>query len=186
MREAVQASPEKPVLVDRFLAEENAAAQYRRRLQSEHGLDAVSGLWGRALSDLVVAGHDVDSIATGLQRVHVEPVLTAHPTEAKRRTTLETQRRIFLLTLDLHRHKLNQEEQQDRLGEILQFRWNDFKQVLDFIEDRLDLIALPQGVDLPGHFGEVFVRIDTRCIHLQLLSSCCLCKGMFRSSFRLV
>ncbi len=54
-----------------------------------------------------------------LDRLQYLPVFTAHPTEAKRRTTLETQRRIFLLMLDWRRSVLNEEEQQDRMAEIL-------------------------------------------------------------------
>jgi phosphoenolpyruvate carboxylase len=94
-----------------ILAEENAAAQHRRRLQSEHGLDAVSGLWGRVLSDLVAAGHDTDAIADGLSRVHVEPVLTAHPTEAKRATVLEQHRALYLLLVARENQMWTPEEQ---------------------------------------------------------------------------
>ncbi|MDJ0961701.1 MAG: phosphoenolpyruvate carboxylase [Acidimicrobiia bacterium] len=78
------------------LAEENASAQHRRRTQAEHGLDAVSGLWGRILSDLVAAGHDAPTIASGIAQTVVEPVLTAHPTEAKRATVLEQHRALYL------------------------------------------------------------------------------------------
>lgn len=78
------------------LAEENASAQHRRRLQNEQGLDSVSGLWGRMLANLEAAGHDAPAIARSLAGVRVEPVLTAHPTEAKRATVLEHYRTIYL------------------------------------------------------------------------------------------
>ena len=78
------------------LAEENASAQHRRRLQDEHGMGAVSGLWGRMLHDLAAAGHDAPAIASALAGLQVEPVLTAHPTEAKRATVLEQHRTIYL------------------------------------------------------------------------------------------
>lgn len=47
------------------------------------------------------------------------PVFTAHPTEARRQTLSEIFRRIFLLTHHLHRLRLNAEEREDRLQEIL-------------------------------------------------------------------
>ena len=78
------------------LAEENASAQHRRRLQDEYGLVSVSGLWGRMLADLKAAGHDGPAIAQGLAGIAVEPVLTAHPTEAERATVLEQHRTIYL------------------------------------------------------------------------------------------
>ena len=79
------------------LAEENAAAQHRRQLQTDEGLVALSGSWGRVLSDLVASGHTPGEIADRLGTVGVEPVLTAHPTEAKRATVLEQHRELYLL-----------------------------------------------------------------------------------------
>ncbi|MCP3975543.1 MAG: phosphoenolpyruvate carboxylase, partial [bacterium] len=78
------------------LAEENASAQHRRRLEDESGLDSVSGYWGRILAGLRAAGHEGPAIAQALGDIEVEPVLTAHPTEAKRATVLEQHRNIYL------------------------------------------------------------------------------------------
>ena len=81
----------------RSLADENAQAQFRRRQQTDHGLGAVSGLWGRVLGDVVAAGREGPEIADALAEVRVEPVPTAHPTEAKRATVLEQHRELYLL-----------------------------------------------------------------------------------------
>ncbi len=78
------------------LAEENASAQHRTRLEDEAGMDSVSGYWGRILADLQAAGHEGPAIAKALAGIEVEPVLTAHPTEAKRATVLEQHRSIYL------------------------------------------------------------------------------------------
>ncbi len=100
------------------IAEEVSAFLARRGMVSAGGR-----LWLGSFDDtLRQFGADAvgpQQIQALLDRLSYLPVFTAHPTEAKRRTILETQRRIFLLTLDLHRHKLNEEEQQDRLGELL-------------------------------------------------------------------
>lgn len=91
----------------------------QRRTQISAGGRLWRGSFDHTLRQFAEEGIDGAQLQALFDRLRYLPVFTAHPTEAKRRTTLETQRRIFLLLLDLHRHKLNDEEYQDRLGEIL-------------------------------------------------------------------
>jgi phosphoenolpyruvate carboxylase len=79
------------------MAEENAAAQHRRTMESRHGLAHETALWGQALREAREAGVTGAEVADVLARVRVEPVLTAHPTEAKRATVLEHHRALYLL-----------------------------------------------------------------------------------------
>ncbi|MCS7080307.1 MAG: phosphoenolpyruvate carboxylase [Chloracidobacterium sp.] len=83
------------------MAEENAAAQNRRALEASAGCAAEPGLWGAALRRAQTLGEDAAAIAARLPTIHVEPVLTAHPTEAKRATVLEHHRRLYLLLVKL-------------------------------------------------------------------------------------
>ncbi|MFM2382022.1 MAG: hypothetical protein RL515_9 [Verrucomicrobiota bacterium] len=79
------------------MVEENASAQSKRLREDKHGLASDPGSWGRALRALVDAGLTDKQIAKRLNRMRVEPVLTAHPTEAKRATVLEIHREIYKL-----------------------------------------------------------------------------------------
>jgi phosphoenolpyruvate carboxylase len=100
------------------IAEEVHGFLQRRSLVSAGGR-LWRGSFDHTLRQFAEEGISATQLQKLFDRLAYLPVLTAHPTEAKRRTTLETQRRILLLLLDLHRHKLNQEEQQDLLGRIL-------------------------------------------------------------------
>jgi len=79
------------------MVEENSAAQFRRKIETERGFSEISGLWGDKLSDLVKKGFTAEQISGIFPEIHVEPVLTAHPTEAKRATILEQHRELYLL-----------------------------------------------------------------------------------------
>jgi phosphoenolpyruvate carboxylase len=79
------------------MVEENAAVQLRRQAERDGALADISGLWEHHLSRLRDRGLSQEEIAETLDEVRVEPVLTAHPTEAKRATVLEHHRRIYLL-----------------------------------------------------------------------------------------
>ncbi len=79
------------------LIEENVSAQVRRMREKIAGPAAEPGLWGANLLRLAGAGLSAEEIAAGLAGIVVEPVLTAHPTEAKRATALEQHRRLFRL-----------------------------------------------------------------------------------------
>ncbi len=79
------------------LIEENVSAHVRREREKVAGVAAEPGLWGANLVRLQQAGLSATEIAAGLGRIVVEPVLTAHPTEAKRPTALEQHRRLFHL-----------------------------------------------------------------------------------------
>jgi phosphoenolpyruvate carboxylase len=79
------------------MVEENGAAQYRRKLEIEKGIKYINGLWGEKLDDLLQKGFNEEQIASILPSIHMEPVLTAHPTEAKRATVLEQHRELYLL-----------------------------------------------------------------------------------------
>ncbi len=79
------------------MVEENASVQMRRQIETEGGLVEVSGLWQQNLHRLQEMGLTDQQIAEDVAQVRVEPVLTAHPTEAKRATVLEHHRRLYLL-----------------------------------------------------------------------------------------
>jgi len=79
------------------MAEENAAASMRALREASEGLAAERGLWGDQLGRLKQAGLTPEGIAAVLGSVCVEPVLTAHPTEAKRLAVLEQHRVLFQL-----------------------------------------------------------------------------------------
>lgn len=79
------------------IVEENAAVQLRRKLEDQHGLARISGLWGQTLTRLKEHGMSAPEIAANLSRIQIEPVFTAHPTESKRSTVIDQLRRIYLL-----------------------------------------------------------------------------------------
>lgn len=79
------------------IVEENAGVQTRRLTETEEGMASETGLWGQALQRLKALGLTDQHIAAALPHIHIEPVLTAHPTEAKRTTVLEHHRALYLL-----------------------------------------------------------------------------------------
>jgi phosphoenolpyruvate carboxylase len=79
------------------MVEENAANQARREKEIAEGPASAYGTWPEQLQRLVEAGFTEQDIRTTLPAIHVQPVLTAHPTEAKRTSILEGQREIYLL-----------------------------------------------------------------------------------------
>ena len=76
------------------VAERHAATRQRRKVEREQGLAGLPALWGDALRQLRSAGLEEAEIAARLDRIQVEVVLTAHPTEARRATVLEHHRRL--------------------------------------------------------------------------------------------
>ncbi len=78
------------------MAEINGAVQHRRQLENKD-LSSVNGLWANNIKVLKQSGISEDKILERINKIHVEPVLTAHPTEAKRATVLEHHRELYLL-----------------------------------------------------------------------------------------
>jgi phosphoenolpyruvate carboxylase len=79
------------------MVEENTAAQTRRQVEQHVDVTAEPGLWGKHLLSLKEMNFTGAQIADALAEVWVEPVLTAHPTEAKRSSVLEQHRQLYLL-----------------------------------------------------------------------------------------
>ncbi len=107
------------------LAEENAATQYRRKLETYFGLEAIRGSWGETLYQWKTAGIDEQVIARKLREMRVVPVLTAHPTEAKRLTVLDIHREFYLLLVKKENPNWSTSEQAGLKQEIISLmeRW---------------------------------------------------------------
>lgn len=108
------------------LVEENASEQTRRKREREEGMTAERGLWGEAFDKLKREGFDSAQILECLPTIRVEPVLTAHPTEAKRLTVLEQHRELFRALGERENPLLTPVEQEairDRVKVILERLW---------------------------------------------------------------
>ena len=79
------------------MVEENASAQSKRIREDKNGLASDPGTWGKTFNRLRDQGLTDKQVAKRLTDIHVEPVLTAHPTEAKRATVLEIHRELYKL-----------------------------------------------------------------------------------------
>ncbi len=77
------------------MVEERVAAEIRREREKVLGPESIRGLWPQALRDLRSIGLTPEQILDVLKDVNVEPVLTAHPTEAKRSSIRERHRALY-------------------------------------------------------------------------------------------
>lgn len=101
------------------IAEVNGAVQNRRK-QENTDPASVNGLFAANLLWLKNKGLDDQQIASRLHEVHVEPVLTAHPTEAKRPEILEQYRKLYLLVVKRENTSLSNFEQDDIRKDIIE------------------------------------------------------------------
>lgn len=99
------------------MAEINTAVQHRRRAEDESG-DPEPGLWVEAFRRLQEAGVSKEEALRALRQISVEPVLTAHPTEAKRTTVLEHHRELYLLLVQRENQMYNTREREELNLEI--------------------------------------------------------------------
>lgn len=108
------------------LVEENVAAQMRRARASAENPVPEPGLWGDHLRDLQAAGWKAQDVAAVLPGVCVEPVLTAHPTEAKRSTVLDLHRELYLLLVQRENQMWTPEEREairNQIKVVLEMLW---------------------------------------------------------------
>lgn len=83
------------------LVEENAAVQFRRKNMDKVGMAGIRGSWAETFERWKNRGLEESQMLEIIKMVNVAPVLTAHPTEAKRISILELHRELYLTLLKL-------------------------------------------------------------------------------------
>lgn len=155
------------------MVEINNAVQNRRAIE-EKDLTDVNGLWAQNLKALLDSGLDQEKIVSILHEISIEPVLTAHPTEAKRATVLEHHRELYLLLVQLentmfssaevsniwHNIKLTlyrlwktgeiyleKPDVASELRNIMHYMINVFPEIVPIVDRRLEQAAEFVGID---------------------------------------
>lgn len=116
------------------MVEENAYAQNHREMATAGRLRERSGSWEHTLRLLAAVGCTPAEIASALPAVQVEPVLTAHPTQAKRRTILEHHRELYLLLVVRENQMWTPDEQadiRDQIKAVLERLWRSGEILLE-------------------------------------------------------
>ena len=145
------------------MVEENAATQMRRASETANGLASEPGLWGQQLKQLLEAGYTSEDITTWLPWLRVEPVLTAHPTEAKRRTVLDQHRQLYLLLVQLENTMWTPAERHELREEIktaLERLWRTGEMFLDKPTVEMERAGVLHH--LVNVFPEALRRVDRR------------------------
>ncbi len=145
------------------MVEENSMAQHRRAMQAAGRFSEDPGSWEDMLGELKALGLTGEEIAPALSGIRVEPVLTAHPTEAKRQTVLEHHRELYLLLLQRENTMYTPAEQdvvRDDIKAILERLWRTGEIFLEKPDVASELRAIVHY--LRNVFPEILARIDWR------------------------
>jgi phosphoenolpyruvate carboxylase len=108
------------------IAEQNAAMRRRREAENRVGYQGVRGTFAQLISDAAAVGVKADRIRGLLAELRIRPVITAHPTEAKRVTVLERHRRIYRGLMDLESPRWTARERAElvhKLGSEIELLW---------------------------------------------------------------
>ncbi|MDP8225813.1 MAG: phosphoenolpyruvate carboxylase [Candidatus Lernaella stagnicola] len=148
------------------MVEENSAAQTRRQVEQRVGLLAEPGLWGKHLARLHEMNFSPEKIADTLPTIWVEPVLTAHPTEAKRSSVLEQHRELYLLLVKRENQMWTPTEQafiREQIKVALERIWRTGEILLQ----KPDLATERRGIlyYLRDMFPQVLPRLDWQLRH---------------------
>ncbi len=100
------------------IAEQNAMVQQRRQIEKEYNRDRVPGTFAYTFSMAAQRGIPAEEIQKVLNNSFICPVITAHPTEAKRVTVLEIHRRIYILLKQLELTRWTPRERDDLIDEL--------------------------------------------------------------------
>jgi phosphoenolpyruvate carboxylase len=132
------------------IAEQAAAMHRRRQIESTRGRDRLRGTFDYVLSEAARSGATPEAIQSRLASLRVRPVITAHPTEAKRVTVLEKHRKIYLLLRELDSPRWTARERSnlvEALRDQIELLWTTG-------ELRLEKSTLEQEVAWGLHFFE--------------------------------
>ncbi|MEO7137236.1 MAG: phosphoenolpyruvate carboxylase, partial [Gemmatimonadales bacterium] len=130
------------------IAEQNAAMRRRRQIEIERGYDQLRGTFAQVVSSAAASGVKPLEIRELLDVLRIRPVITAHPTEARRVTVLEKHRRIYRRLVDLESPRWTPRERQalvDGLRNEIELLWTTG-------ELRLAKPTVPQEVFWGLHF----------------------------------
>lgn len=135
------------------LVEENAATQFRRNLENEMGISAIRGSWGETFKIWKEQGVSEAEMLEVLSTLDVMPVLTAHPTEAKRVSVLELHRELYILLANNENNIWTKTEKntiKEKIKTLLERWWRTGEVYLE----KPDLIAERNNVVY--YFSKVF------------------------------
>jgi phosphoenolpyruvate carboxylase len=107
------------------LVEENAATQFRRKMENEENITSIRGSWAETFKIWKDLGINEDEMLQTISSVNIMPVLTAHPTEAKRVSVIEIHRELYLLMVQKENTSLSIMEQTANKEKIIALleRW---------------------------------------------------------------
>jgi phosphoenolpyruvate carboxylase len=108
------------------IVEQDAAMGERRRIEKELGDQAVPRTFANVIAKAAKLGVDAQELGEKLAATRVRPVITAHPTEAKRVTVLEKHRRIYRLLIELEQPRWTVRERAgiiDQLRDEIELLW---------------------------------------------------------------
>ena len=147
------------------IVEVNGAVQNRRKREDEHSLSSINGLWSYNLELLKQKGIKPSEIVAQLPQVHVEPVLTAHPTEAKRTVMLEHLRNLYLLVVKRENSMYSRMEQQ-QIRQSIKIALHRIWRTSDIYTEKPDISSELDNIThyLTQVFPEVIKLHDRRLI----------------------
>lgn len=146
------------------MVEVNGAVQNRRKKENS-SLSDINGLWAYNFQRLKKEGVTAGQIADRLCDIKIEPVLTAHPTEAKRSTVLEHHRELYLLLVQRENKMYTPKEQESIREEIKLSLYRLWKTGEIFVE-KPDVKSELRNIlyYLTNVFPEVIAILDKRLI----------------------